>query len=305
MKPTMQDNFNLLNERVLDALNNTNLEETRNTLSTIDKPTIVTGVGGSKVVAVFTTKILSKKNNILATTLEPRDILYTPLTGYSNVLACSYSGTNYGVETSFKNNLNKYLLSSTQAKDITSIQYKTSLPKEDSFISLAATLIPMTIILDYHLDGNHEIIKEILRDTTTPEITPNKTFEIMSGIDTETPHTYLESTMIEAGLSIPIVHDKYSFCHGRSTTSYHNKHSLIYFDKDTELDKLMLEELQTYYQNIIRLKSKYNDPIIDEYYLTLKSMLLTKSLAEQTQKDLSRVEYSPIVKKLYKYKGTM
>lgn len=305
MKPTMQDNFNLLNERVLDALNNTDLEETRNTLSTIDKPTIVTGVGGSKVVAVFTTKILSKKNNILATTLEPRDILYTPLTGYSNVLACSYSGTNYGVETSFQNNLNKYLLSSTQAKDITNIQYQTSLPKEHSFISLAATLIPMTIMLDYHLDGNHEIIKEILRDTTSQEIPHNQVFEIMSGYDTETPHTYLESTMIEAGLSIPIVHDKYSFCHGRSTTSYHNKHSLIYFDKDTELDKLMLEELQTYYQNIIRLKSKYNDPIIDEYYLTLKSMLLTKSLAEQTQKDLSRVEYSPIVKKLYKYKGTM
>ena len=64
-------------------------------------------------------------------------------------------------------------------------------------------------------------------------------------------------------------------------------------------------DLQQYYQNIIRLKSKYNDPIIDEYYLTLKSMLLTKSLAEQTQKDLSRVEYSPVVKKLYKYKGSM
>ena len=127
----------------------------------------------------------------------------------------------------------------------------------------------------------------------------------MSGYDTSTAHTYLESTMVEANLSIPIIHDKYSYCHGRSTTSYHNDHSLIYFDKDTELDKLMLQELQAYYRKIIILKSKYNDPIIDDYYLTVKSMLLTKQLAEQSEKDLSRVDYSPVVKKLYKYKGKM
>ena len=299
----MQENFDLLSDRVLDALNNTNLEETRNTLSSIKTPTIVTGVGGSKVVAVFTSKILAKKNGIISTCLEPRDILYTPLTGYDNVLSCSYSGTNFGVQTSFQNELNKYLLSSTRVPNITNITYDTSLPKEHSFISLAATLIPMTIMLDYYLDGNN-IVPEILNQET-PLIEPHPVYEIISGVDTETPHTYLESTMLEAGLAIPIVHDKYSYCHGRSTSSYHNNHSLIYFDKDTELDRLMLEELKDYYNKIIILKSKYQDPIIDEYYLTIKSMLLTKSLAEQTCKDLSKVEYSPVVKKLYKYQGEM
>lgn len=299
----MQENFDLLSNRVLDALNKTNLEETRSTLSSIKTPTIVTGVGGSKVVAVFTSKILAKKNGIISTCLEPRDILYTPLTGYDNVLSCSYSGTNFGVQTSFQNELNKYLLSSTRVTNITNITYDTSLPKEHSFISLAATLIPMTIMLDYYLDGNN-IVPEILNQET-PLIEPHPVYEIMSGVDTETPHTYLESTMLEAGLAIPIVHDKYSYCHGRSTSSYHNNHSLIYFDKDTELDRLMLEELKDYYNKIIILKSKYQDPIIDEYYLTIKSMLLTKSLAEQTYKDLSKVEYSPVVKKLYKYQGEM
>ena len=299
----MQENFDLLSDRVLDALNNTNLEETRSTLSRIKTPTIVTGVGGSKVVAVFTSKILAKKNGIISTCLEPRDILYTPLNGYDNILSCSYSGTNFGVQTSFQNELNKYLLSSTRVPNITNITYDTSLSKEHSFISLAATLIPMTIMLDYYLDGNN-IVPELLNQEK-PLIEPHPVYEIMSGIDTETPHTYLESTMLEAGLSIPIVHDKYSYCHGRSTSSYHNNHSLIYFDKDTELDKLMLEELKEYYNKITILKSKYNDPIIDEYYLTIKSILLTKSLAEQTNKDLSKVEYSPVVKKLYKYQGQM
>ena len=106
----MQENFDLLSDRVLDALTKTNLEETRSILSKIKTPTIVTGVGGSKVVAVFTSKILAQKNGIIATCLEPRDVLYTPLNEYDNILSCSYGGTNFGVQTSFKNNLNKYLL---------------------------------------------------------------------------------------------------------------------------------------------------------------------------------------------------
>ena len=234
----MQENFDLLSDRVLDALNKTNLEETRNILSSIKTPTIVTGVGGSKVVAVFTSKILAKKNGIISTCLEPRDILYTPLTGYDNVLSCSYSGTNFGVQTSFQNELNKYLLSSTRVPNITNITYDTSLPKEHSFISLAATLIPMTIMLDYYLEGKN-IIPELINQET-PSITPHPVFEIMSGIETSASHTYLESTMLEAGLSVPVVHDKYSYCHGRSTSSYHNNHSLIYFDKDTELAPIQL-----------------------------------------------------------------
>lgn len=304
MKPTMYDNFNMLSNRVLDSLKNTNLEETRKILQSIKSPTIVTGVGGSKVVAVFTSKILAKKNEIISESFEPRDIIYKPSQGYSNILACSYSGTNYGVQTSFQNNLNKYLLSSTKVDNVTNITYQTSLPKEKSFISLAATLIPMTIMLDYYLDGKQDVITEIFQETS-PIIEIDKVFEIMSGYDTLTSHTYLESTMLESGISLPIVHDKYSYCHGRSTTSYHNNHSLIYFDKNTELDQLMLEELKQYYNKIIILKSKYQDPIIDDYYLTIQSMLLTKSLAEQSNKDLSIVQYSPIVKKLYKYNGTM
>ena len=299
----MQENFDILSDRVLDALNKTNLEETRSILSSIKTPTIVSGVGGSKVVAVFTSKILASKNKIISTCLEPRDLLHTSVTGYDNVLSCSYSGTNFGVQTSFQNELNKYLLSSTRVPNITNITYETSLPKEKSFISLAATLIPMTIMLDYYLDGS-DIVPELLNQDT-PIIETHPVYEIASGIDTSTAHTYLESTMVEAGLAIPIIHDKYSYCHGRSTTSYHNNHSLIYFDKDTELDRLMLEELKEYYNKIVILKSIYNDPIIDDYYLTVRSILLTKSLAEQTDKDLSKVEYSPVVKKLYKYNGEM
>ena len=121
----------------------------------------------------------------------------------------------------------------------------------------------MTIMLDYYLESNDKIPE--LLNQEQPIIENHPVYEIMSGIDTSTAHTYLESTMLEAGLCIPIVHDKYSYCHGRSTTSYHNKHSLIYFDKNTELDRLMLEELKEYYQKIIILKC-LNINICTGYY---------------------------------------
>ena len=38
-------------------------------------------------------------------------MLYKSLTGYSNVIACSYSGNNFGVDLAFRNDLKKYLLS--------------------------------------------------------------------------------------------------------------------------------------------------------------------------------------------------
>ena len=51
---------------------------------------------------------------------------------------------------------------------------------------------------------------------------------------------------------------------------------------------------------IIKIDFKYNDYIVNDFYLTYKSMLLTKVIAESVSKDLSKVDYSPVVKKLYR-----
>ena len=65
----------------------------------------------------------------------------------------------------------------------------------------------------------------------------------------------------------------------------------------------MLEELKQYYSRIITIDSKFRDQILDDYQMLIQSMYLTKYIAENKSKDLSKVEYSPIVKKLYKYNG--
>jgi len=66
---------------------------------------------------------------------------------------------------------------------------------------------------------------------------------------------------------------------------------------------MMLEELKQYYSSIITIDSKYKDQILDDYQMLIQCMYLTKYIAEKKLKDLSKVEYSPIVKKLYKYNG--
>lgn len=307
MKPNMYDNFKLLEERVIDSLEKTDLEKIRYYLKRIDTPTITTGVGGSSVVSTYASKVLSSKNGIIVEHQEPRDMLYKSLRGYNNVLACSYGGKNYGVKTSFANNLNKYLLSRNEInqEQLTNLTYNTSIEAEDSFISLGATLIPMSIMLAYYNDNDISVIKEILQTAREYSIDINKVYEILTGYDTSTASTYLESTLVEAGLASPVVHDKYSLCHGRTTHSYYHDHALIHLDRNTELDRLYKEELPQYYQDVVILEGKCQDPIIDDFYLTYQAMLLSKVIAEKQGRDLSRVDFSPAVKKTYYFKGEM
>ena len=307
MEKNMKINFLYLKRRVEDAFDKTDLEYIRKSLLELKEPTIVSGVGGSSVVSSFGAKVLNRKNNIITIDSEPRDFIYQNLSGFKNVISCSYSGKNYGVDLSFANDLKKYLLSnnSFDNPDVTYLEYKTTIDKERSFISLGATLIPISILLDYYLDGNTARILELIEPTTFTFDTKPNIYEIFSGYDTKTSSKYLESTMIESGIGIPVIHDKYSYCHGRSTTSIVHSNNAIYFARGTDFDKMMLEELKSYHNEIIVISSPFKDQVEADFHMLVQSMYLTKYLAEQRQKDLSKIEHSPITKKLYTYKGSI
>lgn len=301
MEKNMKENFKKLERRVFDSLYNSDLEKINYELSKLDEPTLVSGVGGSSVVSEYASKILSSKNKIITRNVEPRDFKYLDTRLYSNVLSCSYSGNNYGVELSFSNNLRHYLLASkpNNKEGIINLSYVCE-DREKSFISLAATLIPCSILLNYYYGNDIGRVIDLSDEYDFNFDTTCDAYEIFSGYDTSTLSKYLESTMIESGIAIPIVHDKYSYCHGRSTlcTTYNN--NAIFFDSGSELDKLLLEEIRKYYKEVIVIKS-YN--FGSEYSNLIKCMYLTKYIAESRNRDLSGVDYNPIVKKLYKYNG--
>ena len=76
MEKNMNENFKKLNNRVVDSLNDTDLEKLNYLLSKIKDPTLVSGVGGSSIVASFASKILLMKNMIITKCVEPRDLKY-------------------------------------------------------------------------------------------------------------------------------------------------------------------------------------------------------------------------------------
>lgn len=233
------------------------------------------------------------------------DFLYRNNGAFRNVVACSYSGNNYGVELAFLKGLRKYLLSNNSFDDsgVTYLKYSTTIDKERSYISLGATLIPVSILMNYYLGGQNTPMLDCIEEASFNFDLESDVYEIFSGYDTSTASKYLESTMVESGIGIPIVHDKYSYCHGRSTLGINYNSIAICYNKNTEFDLMMLEELKKYYSMTITIDSKFKDQILDDFQMLIQSMHLTKYIAETKLKDLSKVEYSPIVKKLYKYNG--
>jgi len=300
MEKNMKENFKKLEGRVKDSLSSTDLDKINYELSSLDSPTLVSGVGGSSVVSEFVSKVLACKNHIITRNTEPRDFNYMDISSYKNVVACSYSGNNYGVELAFLNSLKHYLLASreNEREDVTTLVYNCR-DSEKSFISLGATLIPCSVLLNYYLDNDTDKIMALVSKYDFNFDTDCDIYEIFSGYDTSTASKYLESTMVESGIGIPIVHDKYSYCHGRSTLSTVYNSVAIYFNGDTELDKLMLDELNKYYRDVVVINT--HEGIIGDYELLVKCMYLTKYIADKKGKDLSGVDYNPIVKKLYKY----
>lgn len=294
-------NFQKLEERVRASLKESDLEKIRYELQRMRENTLVSGVGGSSVVSEMASKVLREKNHIATQNMEPRDFSKMRLDGYSNVLACSYSGNNYGVELAFSNNLKHYLLSGkvNEREDIQNLTYTCSNP-EKSFISLAATLIPCSILMDYYLDGKQDRLVECFDKKDFSFDTGKPIYEIFSGKETSVAAKYLESTLVESGIGVPIVHDKYSYCHGRSTLSQYYPSIAIYFDTHTELDDLLLSEMPSY-QELVRIP--VSSGLEGDYEALVQAMYLTKYIGDSKGMDLSGVDYNPVVKKLYKYNG--
>ena len=303
-------NFDILKERVFDTLNLTDVSKE---LKKIKGPTICVGSGGSHVVATFASTVLNVKNNCPTKALEPRDALYENLKNYKNIFVCSYSGNNHGVNILKDLDAKKYLLTYGEETDsnFKKLKCNSSIAKEMSFISLGATLMPMSILLSYYLDNDcTNLINSLLNYSKKLSFNLNDcdlSYDVISGNDTLTAEKYLDSTFVESGLGNLITHKKYDFCHGRSTLAYTEKRNLIYLIANrNELDDLLLDSLKDRYKNIIVLESSFNDIVIDNFSLTIQAMYLTKALAQAKNIDLSIVNYDkPLCKVLYKYKGRM
>ena len=299
---TMEECFGNLNENIFYSIENTDLDEFFATLDKIDGPTIVTGVGGSSVVATFLAKILREKKHIIATFMSPRDLEYMDLGSYQNVVSCSYSGGNVGVTASFNNNLNHYLLTGHPKDFAENIVY--NMKEEMSYVSISATMVPLSLLFLYYTDNNLDLLKEILdSDIDTPS--KKDIYEVIYGYESQTAATMLDSCFIESGIAACALHDKYNYCHGRINLSRKKMSGVIYFRSNNELDEVITDTIPKLYDEITTIDCRYDDTVINDFYLTLISLKFIHAVALNNGVDVSDMKELLINDVFYLFKGKM
>ena len=297
----MTDCFASLNDKVAYAIDNSDLKKIFETLDKIEGPTLVCGVGGSAVVATYLAKILREKKHIIATFIYPRDLYYMNVSGYENIISVSYSGNNIGVDAIKGRKLNKYLLTGNPKKDFKNIFYK-MLP-EASFVSIAATIVPLSILTLYY-KNDPELIKEIVSLETGLTSTDDH-FEVMSGYETITAATLIESALVESGMATCLVHEKYNYCHGRVNITKVLDSDLIFFKMNNELDEALYSTLYKYYDNIICIERRYKDDIINDFCDCVIGLKLIGNIALTKGFDISDMKEVPDNDVLYLFNGKM
>lgn len=267
-------------------------------LNQITSPTICSGVGGSYPVAIFASKVLSEKNKVIASPMPLLEILQS--NNVQTVFVTSHSGKNTGVKQILAKVPNAYLLSTRKSKIGHSIllNYKPEYP-EKSFISLGNTILPISILMNYY-NPSYEP-KEFVNLVSIPE--NFEVVEIFSDYNTKSAAAFLECTITEANMGTVIIHDKYSFCHGRNNYTYFRKSLKIYLcGKQNQLDKFLLNIFQEYQIPVTLLETQKKDPIEIDYELILKSFNLLLQMARLHQINLCKIKYAPYVPKLYHFK---
>lgn len=334
----MELNFSRLKKRIMQVndpyLGKYNdIREMLYELTIDNKPTLIMATGGSKVIAYYLQLIIEKLGltGIICEVIEPRDYFYKANRDmFSNLIVISASGNTNGISEAlldFKGN--KYLITENKKEsNYQVVSWGNELyDREKSFISLATSLGPISLLLDsttslnLELDSNeieriNDKIKKLLSrsrekiDRLNINFKDTSLIQIMSGYETKSSASVLESNLTEVGLAASVIHDKGSYCHGRSNLLFQYPNSkLIYLSHGLkELDSLLTKSINSEYSNVsIFDTSDLKDNIFwKEYYLILQMYFLSKKIAEDKNIDLTQPEYNPtLVKRLYKFKGEM
>lgn len=334
-------NFSKLEERIF-AVNNPDenkIDGIKNMLLDIScshefKPILIMATGGSKVVAYFLASILERLglnyDGPICHVIEPRDYFYLESRNlYSSLIGISVSGETNGIKEAlgdFKGE--KYLIcqDNLNIDGCKVISWKTSkYSPEKSFISLASSLAPMSLML-YAADSlavkttkeGVNLVNEKIHSFL--EIGANRAnelpinfrgidkFQIISGADTKAAEYALESTILESGLGVPTVSDKGAFCHGRNNFLYRYPETPIIYLRYgmSELDELIIELLNEEYPNVFVFGNDTDSYNYTQYNLVVQMYYLAKKIADDKGLDLTQPDYnSMIVKRLYRYRGRM
>lgn len=333
----MRKNFEFLKDRLLDANKKVSQEELIQKLKDVRGTLITMGTGGSYPVSYYASKIMEECNGCFSRNSNPRDNLFIN-TIPSAIMGFSYSGKTPSIVQAYDNlsNIKKIIFTIGEEKiksifneeDVV-INYKGNINVERSYISIASTFVPMSLLLKYSLkeeadfseesfqkllgdmvNKSDNYVKEILKSQKLPR--RFKTVEIFSGDTTYTAGLILKSGLIEASMAYPILYEKNDYCHGCHMLNFeeHTDLGIYLLDRESDLDSMFLKNLPLHFKKFIILKT-FDSNIkesLREFELALKALFLLRELAAKKGRDLTRIASRKnigLVKRYYNFSGRM
>lgn len=304
----MDDYIKKLYENVITSTKNS--KEAIDILKNIKGKILSVGTGGSKVVSDYLSQVLGYKNECIVKNVDISDITEMDKKLYDGIFVSSYSGTNFGVQYCLNNDLKHYILTTNKSiKNAEIISYE--MPHEHSFISLNSTIVPMSILLKYYLgDSFEKIIDEIfekLNKSAYIDLIDEDIVNIFYSDKVISASTFIESTLVEGNIAVPIMHKLYSYCHGRHTVNKnHDMKAILIGYNNTDLENALIKNMKYQMTEYIVLKSEFKDIVVNDFYLTLQCLYLLRNIASAKCIDLSEIEYDKVsAKNLYFFKGSV
>lgn len=295
-----------LESKISKSIDKTNITEIFNQLDNIKGNTLLCGVDGSHVVSIFLEKVLIKKRNIPARNIDVEEYYQNDFNQYSNLIVVSHRGKNHGVKSLMNTQKNKCLLTTRKSRiSNEKTLYYVIEDRIKSFVSFDDTYIPLSIILCYYLDTK-KMPENIMPEKENFDIKNFSNINIIYDYQSKTCATFLESSIIEAGIAPVTMHTKYSFCHGRSNIVSEQMGLTVYLCvKESELDYLLMKEIPKINSNFVILKTSEKDSVIADYILTFKALYLLEYISKNFSKNFVNVKYNQIVSTIYNFKGKL
>lgn len=332
-------NLTHLKTRINTALESKAYEIILNESENMDGVAAFIGTGGSKIPAIFSSKVINTIKGITTLALNPRDIVYRNNKDIKNIFAFSYSGLTEDILYALQNNINvkKYIITKGNENKILSkysnaqiISYgkkNTNSGKERGFLSFEGVLAPCSLFaklyyekfykkenfekfLNTRIDFWNEHFEEYFKENkkNLQNILDKKNLlDIFIGDYSESPGYDLESKIVESGIYRVELHEKKNFSHGRFISlEQYEPDGIIYLKNKytTDYENKLLEYLNNYNKKLIIIESEY-DGILGEFDLLIGVQYFIKSISKLLNIDLSKPTYSDNSMKLYKFKGEL
>lgn len=326
---TTEKNVSRLLDRTLGALQTNTGKQIHQILSIISGTVFTVGTGGSFAAAVYVAKYINNMySSAYASPKHPRDVLIEGIEHASIVFLFSYSGRTRDIQNVYylcKANGKKVYIVTMMDKS-TSIKYycaedtisycgSANDSKERGFISIARTIIPVSLFVNSFYEPKDDFAKFIIErynhwSTFFSELTidwsyffNNPIIHIFSGVDTVSACTDLESKITESGIGIVVTHEKKDFSHGRfNSLEYHPPYAVVILNNEMgAYSQKLLDYL--YNRNISRIISMSTDKgsVLGDFDLLIGCQLFAKYLSEKLGFDMAKPNYPKEAMKIYKY----